>query len=173
MQVEVNEANIDKFKLAELTGNTREFMLSAAADAAANGHILSCEVPDDQVLSHNVFDIYESEHVDPQRLNGCGYEKRMDEDDNEHWVCVVHGKTSRRDVLADPHAPCLQVDPNVVPTKEEALEGLKQMPKTCVYNKIQDPAKGTVHICAVHGKTSKYDINRLPNMPCLAIEPKV
>lgn len=173
MHVEVNEANIDKYNLVELTGESREKLLSAAAEAALSNMVFSCNVPDETVASHNVFEVFESEHVDPRRLNGCGYEKRMDVDDNEHWVCVVHGKVSRKDVLADPHAPCMQVDTDVVPTKEEFAQGLKQLPKTCVYNKIQDPVKGTVDICAVHGKVSKHDISRLPNMPCLAIDPKV
>lgn len=169
MQVEVNEANIDRFKLVELTGNTREFMLSKAADAAEEGYVLSCDVPDAQVLEQNVFDVYESEHVDPRRLNGCGYEKREDTVGGEHWVCIIHGKTSRHDVAADSHVPCLQVDPDIK-SHPEAMDS-SFIPEACAYTKLDDPLEGTVYICAVHGKTSKHDISRVPSMPCLHIDP--
>ena len=173
MHVEINEANIDKFNLVELSGETREFLLSQAADAAAADppHVLSCNVPDDLVLEQNVFDVYQGEHVDPARLKGCGYEKREVDGGDDIWVCIVHGKSSRYDVAADSHVPCLQVDPEVKPDAEEFKEALKGMSKTCVYNKIDNPRDGTTYICAVHGKTSKYDVTRLPNMPCQAIDP--
>lgn len=172
MHVEINEKNIDRYNMAELTGNTREFLLSQAADAAASGTVLSCKVPDDQAAAFNVFEEFESEHVDPRRLRGCGYEEKEDVDGNKHLVCVLHGKTSHHDLKADPHAPCLQVDPVARPTQEQLNEGLKALTKTCVYNKLEDPVEGTVYLCAVHGQPSKYDVTRLPNMPCLLIEPR-
>src|SRR6478609_2276690 len=93
MHVEVNEANIDRYKLVELTGNSREMMLSRAAEAKESGHILSVEVPDDQVLEQNVFDVYKEEHVDPRRLEeGCHYELALDGGD---MICVVHGQPSK------------------------------------------------------------------------------
>lgn len=170
MQVEVNEANIDKFKLVELTGNSREALLSRAAEASVEGYVLSCEVPDDQVLDQNVFDVYESEYVDPRRLNGCGYDTQEDTDGNKYQICVIHGKTSRHDVSVDPNAPCLVVDPDIKP--EQFKDALKEISETsCAYTKIHDPRDGMVHICAVHGKRSKHDIDRVPSMPCLAIDP--
>lgn len=171
MQVEVNEANIDKFNLVELTGNSRELMLSRAAEASLEGHVLSCNVPDELVLEQNVFEVYESEHVDPRRLNGCGYEQREDTGGGQHWICVIHGKTSRRDVLADPNAPCIQVDPDIETPTSRVQNSNVETPTSCVYNKIHDPRDGMVHICVVHGKRSKHDIDRVPSMPCLAIDP--
>lgn len=171
MQVEVNETNIDKFNLVELTGNAREDLLSRAAEASVEGYVLSCEVPDDQVLEQNVFEVYESEHVDPRRLNGCGYEQRQDFDGGLHWICVTHGKTSRRDVNADPHAPCIQVDPDVRPDAEEFKKAFSEVSDTCVYNKIDDPQEGTIYICVHHGQPSKHDISRVPSQPCLVIDP--
>lgn len=172
MHVEVNEQNIDLYNLIELTGNSREEMLSRAAEAREQGHILSCDVPDNLVIKQNVFEVYESEHVDPKRLRGCGYEKREIAEGGEIWVCVMHGKSSRYDVSADSHLPCIQVDPEVQPDPEQFKEALKNLPKTCVYNEIDHPS-GKIHICAVHGEPSKFDIDRLPNMPCQAIDPKV
>jgi hypothetical protein len=173
MHVELNETNIDKYNLVELTGNSREHMLNEAANAAAKGHILSVNVPDELVLEQNVFDVYESEHVDPRRLNHCGYEEREDEDGNKYMVCVLHNKTSRHDISKEPEAPCLQVDPEVKPSDEEFADALSKVDKTCAYNKIDDPETGTRYICAVHGRPSKYDISRLPNMSCLTVDPKV
>ena len=172
MHVEVNEANIDLYQLVTLTGNSREFLLSEAANAAANGHVLSVNVPDDQVIEQNVFDVYESEHVDPRRLNGCGYEIIPDVDGEEHLVCVVHGKTSRRDILADPHAPCIQVDPDERPSSEQLKDAANKTPTMCVYNRRDDPVNGVLYICAVHGRPSKHDISRVPSMPCLSVDPE-
>lgn len=173
MHVELNETNIDKYKLVELTGNSREFLLNEAANAAVSGHIVSVNLPDDVVLEQNVFDVYESEHVDPRRLNHCGYEEREDTEGEKYMVCVLHNKTSRHDVLKEPEAACLQVDPEVKMSDDEFKDALSKMDKTCVYNKIDDPETGTRYICAVHGRPSKYDISRLPNMPCLSVDPKV
>lgn len=177
MQVEVNEANIDRYNLVELTGNSREFMLSEAANASANGHILSVNVPDDLVLEHNVFDVYESEHVDPRRLQGCGYEERDSTDGAKYLVCVLHGKTSRHDLSVDPSAPCLLIDPDPEAMKA-ALDQLSEQkisqPKVgsiCTYEKKDDALDGTVYICKIHGKRSKYDVTRLPNMPCMMVDP--
>lgn len=175
MQVEVNEANIDAFNLVERFGNTREFLLSQAADAATKGMVLSVDLPDELVLEQNVFQVYEGEHVDPRRLRGCGYEEREDTDGNKYMVCVMHGKTSRHDVVMDPWAPCIQIDPDtdLIPEGEELEEVLDSMSKTCVYNKREDAINGTTYICAVHGRPSKHDISRLPNLPCLSVDPKV
>ncbi len=172
MHVEINEANIDRFDLAGLTGNSREFLLSKAADAKVSGHTLSCNVPDDLVLEQNVFEVYESEQVDPRRIKGCGYEEREDVDGNKHMVCVMHGKTSRHSVAIDPHAPCLQVDPLSRPEPEAFEKAVETFAKECVYTKIEDPHTGTTYLCAVHGRPSKFDISRLPNMPCLYIDPQ-
>lgn len=172
MHVEVNETNIDRYNLVELTGNSREFMLSKAADAAEKGFTISCNVPDEKVAKFNVFEEFESDMVDPRRLKGCGYEARLDTEGATHMVCVLHGKTTRHDLSKDPNAPCVQVDPAMKPTDEQINEGLNNLKRTCVYNKMEDPIEGTVYLCAVHGARSKYDISRLANMPCLVIEPR-
>lgn len=174
MHVEINETNIDKFDLVGLTGNSREHLLNEAANAKTKGHVLSCNVPDNLVLEQNVFDVYEGEHVDPARLKGCGYEEREDTEGGKHMVCVMHNKVSRHSVAIDPHAPCLQVDPNPddIPEGEELEDAIENMSQTCVYNKLDDPQTGTKYICAVHGRPSKFDISRLPNMPCLSVDPQ-
>jgi len=164
MHVEVNEANIDLYKLVELTGNSREMMLSRAAEAKESGHILSVEVPDDQVLEQNVFDVYQEEHVDPRRLEeGCHYE--LGGIDGIP-VCIIHGQPSKYDVTQRPEAPCLAMEPLTVPTPDN-FSG-----KSCAYSKITDAIHGTTYICLVHGKTSKYDIAHNPGLPCLAVEPE-
>lgn len=178
MQVELNEKNIDKYNLVELTGNSREFMLSQAADARVNGHTISVNVPDDQVETENVFDIYESEHVDPRRLQHCGYEEIQDDQGAKYQVCLLHGKTSRHNLDEHPTAPCLVMDPNPM----EVLEAMKKLTEEkpvvtprlgsiCTYEKKDDVRDGTVYICKIHGAKSKHDISRIPNLPCLAVSP--
>lgn len=177
MQVEVNETNIDLYGLVELSGNSREFLLNQAADASANGVVLSCNVPDDLVVEQNVFDVYESEHVDPKRLQTCGYEKAFDEDGVAYYVCVLHGKVSRHDTYANKGAPCMAVDPH----PNDVIQGLKQIVDTpkleskigsiCSYDKKDTSHDGTVYVCRIHGRPSKHDISRLPNQPCLSVDP--
>lgn len=47
-QVEVNELNIAVFELVQLTGNTKEELLVAAREAEASGHVLYCQIPDEE-----------------------------------------------------------------------------------------------------------------------------
>lgn len=162
MHVELNEANIDRYKLVELTGNSREMMLSKAAEARENGHIISVDVPDELVLEQNVFDVYKEEHVDPRRIEGCRYELSMD---GGELVCVVHGQPSKYDVAFHPEKPCLAVEPLTVPKRDD-FSG-----KSCAYTKVTDAINGTTYFCAVHGKTSKYDVANHPGLPCLAVDP--
>lgn len=180
MQVELNEKNIDKYKLVELTGNDREFLLEKAAEAVSNGHTISVNVPDEQVETENVFDIYESEHVDPRRLQHCGYEDREDEKGNHYLICLLHGKTSRHDLNVNPTAPCLVMDPD----PQAVFDAMREMtekkeasfaPKIgsiCTYAKKDSPTEGTTYVCKIHGRPSKHDISRLPNQPCLSVDPR-
>lgn len=64
MHIEVTEESIDLFGMAELTGETKEFLLSKAAEAIANGHTLSIDVP----IDRNVFDERTAKPVDPEDL---------------------------------------------------------------------------------------------------------
>ena len=173
MKVYVNETNIDKFNLADVTGETREVLLNEAQRAKEKGLDLSVNLPDELVLEHNVFDHYDGEPVDPRRLNICTYEKREVEGGGEVWICMAHGKASAFDVSADSHVPCIQVQPTaeVMPDVDTIEEAFQTMDQPCQYTKSDDPVNGTVYVCAVHGKPSKFDIGRLPNMPCLALEP--
>jgi hypothetical protein len=56
MNVEVNEQNIIKFGLVQLTGNSVEVLLTRAKEARESGYILTVELPDDQIPV-NVFDV--------------------------------------------------------------------------------------------------------------------
>lgn len=56
MQVEVNDANITQFGLVELTGNTRELLMTRAREAEESGYVLSVEIPD-TLIHMNVFDM--------------------------------------------------------------------------------------------------------------------
>lgn len=47
--------------------------------------------------------------VDPLLL--CAYEDRWTDEVGMVPVCVVHGNNSRHEDSADPHRPCLTVDP--------------------------------------------------------------
>lgn len=180
MQVELNEKNIDKYNLVELTGNSREFMLSQAADARKNGHNISVNVPDEVVETENVFDIYESEHVDPRRLQHCGYEEVEDTDGNTHLVCLLHGKTSRHNLSEHPTAPCLVMDPNPMEVmqamqklaEESSAPSTGRLGSICTYAKSEDPHQGTIYVCKIHGRQSKHDISRIPNQPCLKADPR-
>lgn len=69
MQVEINEQNIVKYNLVQLTGNTTEELMTAAAEAEANGYVLSCRIPDvDELLEHNVFESVNGDPVSPEDL---------------------------------------------------------------------------------------------------------
>lgn len=113
-QVEVNEENIDRFGLVELTGNSRESMLNNAADAAAKGMVLAVTLPD-ELLELNIFDIAQSQEpagvTDQFTANKrCRYEMQVDYT-HEGWICIIHGRPSKHNVEADPQAACLAVDP--------------------------------------------------------------
>lgn len=118
--VEVNEENIDRFGLAELTGNTREEMLSMAADAAVKGTVLSCNVPD-ELIHLNIFDVAEQvEHEEPSPVadalvpnNRCRYEKRLVKvkyrEDEMRYFCIIHNQETFGDPEMDPQTPCRAV----------------------------------------------------------------
>ena len=67
MQVEVNEHNIIKFGLVQLTGNSVEVLLTRAKEAEAAGYVLAVEIPDDQVRM-NMFDVGRGAPVDEDVL---------------------------------------------------------------------------------------------------------
>ena len=65
MQVEVNEYNIIRYGLVQLTGNSTATLLMHAAEAAEHGYVLTCEVPDaEQTIDMNVFEAAISEPVE-------------------------------------------------------------------------------------------------------------
>lgn len=178
MQVEINEKNIDKYNLVEMSGETREFLLSQAAEARVNGHTLSANVPDELVETENVFDIYESEHVDPRRLQHCGYEDREDEEGTHYLICLLHGKTSRHNLDENPTAPCLLMDPHPQAVFDAMREMAEKKPSfepkigsICTYQKNDSATEGTTYVCKIHGRPSKHDISRLPSSPCLSVDP--
>lgn len=164
MHVEVNEANIDRFGLVEFTGNSREEMLSRAAEAAEAGHVLSVDVPDDRVLEQNVFDVYESESVDVRRLK-CHYEKLSNDGGKTYVVmCTLHNEMSQYDVEADPDKPCLVVEPKNSEPQTDV--------RTCSYITTYNGLRGTVaRTCFIHAKVSKHDLEANPDAPCIAVDP--
>lgn len=113
-QVEVNEENIDRFALVELTGNTREEMLSMAADAAVKGYVFSVKVPD-ELLHMNIFDA--AVEVETPVTDGlvhndrCRYEKRIKKtkyrEDEAVYFCIIHNQETNGDPDEDPQTPCL------------------------------------------------------------------
>lgn len=70
MQVEVNEENILRFSLVQLTGNSKEDLLAAAARAEEEGYVLTCRIPDatDDVLQTNIFEAGDGEVVSDEKL---------------------------------------------------------------------------------------------------------
>jgi hypothetical protein len=67
MRVEVNEQNIVLYGLVQLTGNSSEIMLVHAAEAAAAGYILTCEIPDvEETIDMNVFEAAGSTPAEPE-----------------------------------------------------------------------------------------------------------
>lgn len=59
MQVDVTAENIVIYKLVELTGNSAEVMLQRAKEAEDEGYTLTCDVPEDHILTANIFDVFE------------------------------------------------------------------------------------------------------------------
>lgn len=113
-QIEVNETNIDLFGLVEMTENSRETLLNEAANARMKGMTLTVNVPDD-LIHLNIFDMAEDEPApiaDALAQNDrCRYERKWTDEVGDIWVCIIHGNNSKHDVLLDPKAPCLMVDP--------------------------------------------------------------
>ena len=175
-EVEVNETNIDRYNMAERFNQSREELLSRAAEArtpqegAPDGFTLSVKIPKEEVARFNVFENFRDEHVDASRITHCGYEKRELEEGGFAWVCILHGKVSKRDVEADPTAPCIQVDPDVKPTRKQ-IEETMQKELGCRYEGTLDGIRGTVYKCIIHDRESKYDVHDRSHLPCLAVDP--
>lgn len=165
MQVEVNETNIDKFGLAQLTDNSREVLLSRAAEAAAEGYVLSVNVPDDHLIELNIFDVVEGQPVEnPENLGKCRYANQWNNNLKESvMTCIVHGRTSKYTVVnGDSELPCLEVEPLTIPKFDQ------EAGSTCIYNTL---AGSHELICVIHGEGSKYDVRHQPGMPCKAVDP--
>jgi len=171
--VEVNETNIDRYNMAERFGQSREELLSRAAEArqpqedAPDGFVLSVKIPKEETARFNVFENFRDEHIDASRITHCGYEQRELEEGGFVYVCLLHGKTSNHNVEENPTAPCIQVDPDVKPTDKQ-LDLLKG---GCRYERRQDPIEGTIYECIIHGRQSKHDVTKGPKQPCLAVDP--
>lgn len=125
MRVEVNETNIDLFQLELLTGNSREDMLNAAAEAAREGYTLSCQIPDSsEEIKFNAFEHLDSTPAPKVEVSdqvntysdGCRYEQRRVLDGGEKtWICIIHHTNSRHEVIDETsRVPCLFLDPYVL-----------------------------------------------------------
>lgn len=114
--IEVTEENIDRFALSELTGNTREEMLSMAADAAVKGYVFSVKVPD-ELLHMNIFDAaieVDSPIADALTPNDrCRYEVRnftlISGVKEDRYICIIHNQETNGDPEVDPQTPCMGV----------------------------------------------------------------
>lgn len=67
MQIEVNQENIIKFNLVQMTGNSVEVLLQRAEEARQSGYVLAVQIPDD-LIHMNVFDAAGSQAVDEEEL---------------------------------------------------------------------------------------------------------
>ena len=170
--IEVNETNIDRYDMESRFNQSRPELLSRAAEAKTEGYTVSVKIPKsevdaiDQAGGFNIFENFRDEHFDAQRIKHCGYEKREVDDGSVIYVCIIHGKTSNYDVENRPTAPCIQVDPDVKPSKEELEKVLG-----CRYDKKLDGIRGTIFVCQFHGRESKHDVKKFPQNPCLQIDP--
>lgn len=165
MQVEVNETNIDKFGLVALTENSREELLSHAAEASTHGFALTVEVPDDHLIELNIFDVVEGQPVEnPENLGKCRYANRWNNKVGESvMVCIVHDQPSKYTVVSgDSTLPCLAVEPHSIPKFD------KEAGSSCIYTNV---AGSRELICVIHGEGSKYDVRHHPGMPCKKIDP--
>lgn len=175
-EVEVNETNIDRYNMPARFNQSREDLLSRAAEArkpqegAPDGFTLSVKIPKEETAKFNVFENFRDEHVDASRITHCGYEKRELEDGGFAYVCILHGKISNYDVENRPLAPCIQVDPDVKPTKEQVKETIQEV-LGCRYESKLDGIRGTVYTCIIHDRESKHDVGTRSNSPCLAVDP--
>lgn len=114
--IEVNEENIDRFALSELTGNSREEMLNMAADAAVKGYVFSVKVPD-ELIHMNIFDAAQEEKSPVADAlvpnNRCRYELRVVRekyrDDTTRYFCIIHNRETHGDPEQDPQVSCMAV----------------------------------------------------------------
>lgn len=115
MQVPITEENILKYNLVEYTGNSKEALLLAAAEAEEAGYVLTCTVPDDseaEVLHTNIFEAADSVPVPLQQTSSqCVYSERFVEGFGNIWICRIHGRNSKYEIEPGSHKPCLVVDP--------------------------------------------------------------
>lgn len=165
MQVEVNETNIDKFGLVALTENSRETLLSRAAEATEQGYVLSVNVPDDHLIELNIFDVVEGQPVEnPENLGQCRYANRWNNQAGESvMVCIVHDQPSKYTVVSgDSELPCLAVEPHTIPKFDQ------EAGNPCIYTTMSGSHE---LVCVVHGEPSKYDVRHQPGMPCKAVDP--
>lgn len=70
MQVEVNLENIIRYDLVQLTGNTAEELMKAAAEAYDSGYTLTCRIPgpEDDVIHTNIFETAQGEIVSDEEI---------------------------------------------------------------------------------------------------------
>jgi hypothetical protein len=119
MHVEVNETNIAVFELVQMTGNSREVLLNAAAEAAKKGYILHCQIPDpEDPIEVNAFEHFESEKAPDVSdevntfSNRCRYELLRSEEGPMIWFCIIHHAKSKHHIVGeDSQAQCLFLDP--------------------------------------------------------------
>lgn len=112
MQVEVNEENIVKYNLVQLTGNSAETLLTAAAEAKKNGYELTCRIPDDD-LHINVFEAAGATSVSEEQL------KHWQEQEN----IIVEGQRQRHEIRDEfGRLIGVQFDPNQNVVKGEIVE---------------------------------------------------
>jgi hypothetical protein len=180
--IEVNETNIDRYNMEERFNQPRTELLSRAYEArkpvegAPAGFSLSVKIPKtevdaiDKAGEFNVFENFRDEHLDAGRIRHCGYEQRELEEGGFAYVCIIHGKISNYDVENRPTAPCIQVDPDVKPTKEQIRQTMQEA-LGCRYERKLDGIRGTVYTCIIHDRESKHDISTTPNAACLAVDP--
>jgi hypothetical protein len=114
MNVEVNEENIDLFALDEYTGNSKEELLALASEAEESGTVLAVKLPNMTPKEDtNLFDVVAGEIVEGFDGDRCRYEIGEYQGNTPIYICIIHGKRSMFDVMIDPEAPCIAVDPNV------------------------------------------------------------
>ena len=175
-EVELTETNIDRYGMEARFNQSRPELLNRAAEANESGHVATAKIPKfevdliDKAGGFNVFENFRDEHLDANRIKHCGYEKRELEDGGFIYVCILHGKTSNYDVENRPLAPCIQVDPDVKPSKEQIQEKMQEI-LGCRYEQKLDGIRGTIRVCIIHDRESKHDVLLNPSSPCLSVDP--
>jgi hypothetical protein len=134
LRVVITPQNIDEYGLDYITGNTREDLITEAAEMREKGYDMFVNIPDamggdkDAPTERNVFEYYttgvpdsgevthsqESTNLIDQTYipTSCNYRHIVIGNGELKWICNIHDVPSKHLINPGSHAPCLAIDPH-------------------------------------------------------------